>query len=745
MKKQFLIPAIFTLITIFAFFHTEGRGDSLFRIDVDRTGGPFSIDAEGARLMSGVYLEIYTLQGVMSASNGSLVAGELKGPSAAKNRIGESEIYSIPYSDASGKLWMEIEIKTYPNKRSLAIGYKYAGGRALIPDGGLRLIIGGMPGFVKGMGAERFSQFWTKPAFAAKPGDFPKETQYVLWEDSKFNYGAMIPLVGGGMRSTFSPVNGKISVFQQSFDAGFKPKESQLLALAVGSDPYETTHNVYDVGMEFMGDPARLRIEKNYPELFNYIGWCSWNAYYHDVDQEKVLANARSFKEHKFPVGYFVIDDGWQDEKDRKLVSFDIIRSKFPDGIEGLTSKLKKEYGIKWVGFWHAYQGYWNGVNPDSELAVKYKKALFRGLTGALIPDPEKERGFEFYNGYHSYLKERGADLVKVDNQSTLSVITMNRIPVGYAARGQQTNLQKSVMKNFDGAIINCMDMTIENIYFWKDTNIGRNSDDFFPKRPDNFQIHALHNIYNSLWFSELTYPDFDMFESNHPQAKAHSVLRSISGGPLYFTDAAGKENYDILRKLVFSDGRLPRADQPAKPTRDVLFVNPVLERNALKAFTVANGSGIIAAFNVDQASRKVKGKVSPTDVEGIAGEEFALYEHFSGKVKKMKKSDASDILINPNDVRLFVVAPMNSGFAVIGALDKYISPKWVGSIDFGKAKIKITLVEGCEFGAYMDTKPKGILINGKKAAAGLWSYQDNLLKVKLSDVAEKIAIEIER
>ena len=54
---------------------------------------------------------------------------------------------------------------------------------------------------------------------------------------------------------------------------------------------------------------------------------------------------------------------------------------------------------------------------------------------------------------------------------------------------------------------------------------------------------------------------------TNDPQALKNSVLRAISGGPIYVSDKLGESQADMLRPLTLSDGRILRTDRPAVPT----------------------------------------------------------------------------------------------------------------------------------------------------------------------------------
>ena len=53
--------------------------------------------------------------------------------------------------------------------------------------------------------------------------------------------------------------------------------------------------------------------------------------------------------------------------------------------------------------------------------------------------------------------------------------------------------------------------------------------------------------------------PDWDMFQSDHACAAFHAAARAICGGPVYVSDSLGSHDFDLLRRLVFSDGTMPR------------------------------------------------------------------------------------------------------------------------------------------------------------------------------------------
>ncbi|MGN0999655.1 MAG: hypothetical protein ACI4PO_08895, partial [Faecousia sp.] len=105
----------------------------------------------------------------------------------------------------------------------------------------------------------------------------------------------------------------------------------------------------------------------------------------------------------------------------------------------------------------------------------------------------------------------------------------------------------------------------------------------------------------------------------------------------------------------------------------------PVRSGRIFKLQNMCNGSGILAVFNLDEEEKPVTGFVSPGDVEGLTGEEFAVYEHFSGDFQILKPEESIPLsLEDSNDYRLYVIVPLKDGCGMIGRTDKFISPATV-------------------------------------------------------------------
>ncbi|MFR2091805.1 MAG: Sip1-related alpha-galactosidase [Bifidobacterium catenulatum] len=137
---------------------------------------------------------------------------------------------------------------------------------------------------------------------------------------------------------------------------------------------------------------------------------------------------------------------------------------------------------------------------------------------------------------------------------------------------GRHEGLDTAAVRHFGNALINCMGMALENYWHRPVSPIVRSSDDYLPRNPRSLAEHVMQNAFNALLMGELYHCDWDMFWSEHPHAWAHGIMRVLSGGPVYCSDAEGHTDEGMLRGPLCPGGEVPRPDSPGLPTLDSLL-----------------------------------------------------------------------------------------------------------------------------------------------------------------------------
>ncbi|MDE6030377.1 MAG: hypothetical protein K2G32_02020, partial [Oscillospiraceae bacterium] len=455
-----------------------------------------------------------------------------------------------------------------------------------------------------------------------------------------------------------------------------------------------------------------------------YLGWGTWDAFYGAGDEEQVIMGLESFKKANFPLGFMILDDGSWDTYYDSLNSIAVNPDKFSDGLHGLISNAKENYGIKIFGVWHCFEGYWCGIKPDGELAKKYR--LIKNEAN-IRPWEEKEviqdiyfihpdEAERFYEEFHSYLHSEGADMLKIDGQSAMDLFTKGKIGQGGSMKKYQQAMQKSAEKYFGSRVIHCMSNSIDVAYNMLTTNCWRNSYDYAPKDIKMQQEHIYINAMNAMWTSTFSVPDWDMFQSHSVGAEIHAAARAISGGPVYVCDYPGKQNFEILGKLVTSDGRTLRCDAPALPTEDCLFDDHRREKTLLKIYNHCGSIGVLGIFNCCDCNEKIGGNFSADDIPMLNGERFAVYFNRTGKLLTAARTDILYAEVLGNEYELVSFSPIIHGIAPLGLIDKYSNSAAVISCTETDRGIIAEICDGGRIGFYCGREPVNVICCGDNA-----------------------------
>lgn len=602
------------------------------------------------------------------------------------------------------------------------------------------LPLGRIIGLRRYTSCQRPNPFWLKPFAGSSEADIKPETLWILAETEAGDYTLIIPLLDNANRYSLMGSAAGLSLVIETGDPLVPSTPGIALFVATGTDPYLLlAASARAVAVHFGG--TRLRVDKPVPDFVDLFGWCTWDAFYKEVTEEKLLAGLEVFATGGIRPPLLILDDGWQSYErfptgEDRLVSL-APNDRFKGDLTQLIRTSKDRYGVRCFFVWHAFMGYWGGVDPVAlpqynartqprsfGPPILRQESTWNVLPwGALISVPDADRIALFYQDYHSRLSAQGVDGVKVDVQGMLEAVAAGQGGRVALHRAYRQGLDASVNQHFAGRLINCMSSTSECAYLANST-VMRSSDDFFPLKPESHGAHLHINAQVGLWFGEFMLPDWDMFQSTHARGSFHAASRAISGGPIYVSDLADAHDFAVLQKLVLSDGTILRADQPGKPTLDCLFIDPTREDVLLKIFNRNRDCGVVGLFNV-RLGVHLKGSVRPADVHGLAGESFVGYAHQADQLWGAGIDTCTAFELPEGGWELVSYAPVENGFAAIGLVDKFNSTGAVLHRHWtDDRRVVLQLRDGGRFLAWAQTVP--VSVNDNKGAALDFSYEQS-------------------
>ncbi|PRQ28178.1 putative galactinol--sucrose galactosyltransferase [Rosa chinensis] len=661
----------------------------------------------------------------------------------------------------------------------------------------------------------RFKLWWMIPRVGSTGSDIPVETQLLLLEakeeegkEDSTSYILFLPVLDGEFRSSLQGnTSNELEFCVESGDPAIVASESlKAVFVNCGNHPFDLVNESMKTLAKHYGSFA-LRETKQMPGMLDCFGWCTWDAFYQGVNPKGIRDGLRSLSEGGTPAKFLIIDDGWQDtsnefqkegepfvegtqfggrlnsiEENNKFRSTtNMVDSDKPSGLKDFVSEIKNSFGLRYVYVWHALLGYWGGLVPNAPGTKKYNPKfrhpvqspgnLSNMRDGAMdsmekygvgVIDPAK--AYQFYDDLHGYLVSQDVDGVKVDVQNILETVSAGLGGRVSLTRRFQQALEKSIATHFqDNSIICCMGQSTDSIYHSKRSAITRASDDYYPKNPTTQTLHIAAVAFNSIFLGEVFVPDWDMFYSRHEAAEFHAAARAVGGCGVYVSDKPGQHDFEILKRLVLPDGTVLRARYPGRPSRDCLFVDPVMDgKSLLKIWNLNKCNGVIGIFNCQgagswpclehivqvKASEELSGKVSPADIEyfeEVSGKlwtgDCAVYSFKQGYLSRLPKDKSVDVTLQILQCDVFTVSPIkvykqNIQFAPIGLLNMYNSGGAVDSIDlFSDASSCVIHIKGRgagSFGAYSSSKPKSCSVNSKDEGFE-FRGDDNLLTVTIA------------
>lgn len=557
------------------------------------------------------------------------------------------------------------------------------------------------------MAVYQHKDWWLRPAFPQDASAIPARTQLLLWQaDDK--YHVLVALCGSDYRADIQGEKDQLLVALSSNQSGMMTCRTPALSYASDSDPFIACEHAVLYGLRLTGH-GQARVRKQYPFIFNQLGFCTWDAFYHKVDALGIDTKLEEFKTKNIPVSWVLIDDGWSqaDYEKQELQGLDAVDTKFPGGLQQTISFIKASYGVRYVGVWQAAMGYWNGIASDSQAYHELQKYMVALPDGRHVPDPE--HSFNFWHTWHSHLARQGVDFVKIDQQSAPSLFFRDRHSYGEASQETQSGIGASTALHFNGNAIHCMGMAPEDLWTRSTAALIRSSDDFVPDAPNGFIEHCKQNVYNALLFSPLYWGDCDMFWSTHSNSIQHAMLRAVSGGPVYISDKIDQTDPAVIWPLLSSDGTVYRCDSVALPTADCLLEDPARSNQALKIWNTCRNSYIIGAFSSTE-THSSSGTIRLNDISKALKGAYLCVSMAESRAEIVNADSVFHFILAAGQSAIFLLVPLHQNCTAIGLIDKFISPATIDKLFYHDNSCQIILKESGKLAFHMGCKPSRVM-----------------------------------
>lgn len=518
---------------------------------------------------------------------------------------------------------------------------------------------------------------------------------FLLLRLAEDNYLAILPMASELAYSWFDSEKDGLVMKMGTHGKGNLSGNIPLYSWSFADNPYQAAQQAWKTALDLLPETTKMREKKDYPELFEYLGWCSWEHYKTKIDEANMIGAIEDIENSDLPIRYFLMDDGHFDRQSIQP------GNNFPNGYKPLTD-LRTEDKIKWMGIWYAYLGDNHGVKIPGNLGQLNEK-MMKANSSILLPGDEGQLGKEFYDYFLDIAVDDQMDFVKVDFQTDPLVfyagLEKSRATAGLPANNsnsvdnpvkatvqlskvfQQTITDKSL------PLINCNWHHTIPLFYSGESSVGRCSEDYKVGNKQKAKAHLYHSYAAMPWLGQIAWGDHDMFHSNDNFAgRMMAVSKAMSGGPVYLSDEPTDFKSEYVKPLCLEDGKLLRPLAPASPIPDDIF-KPLEEeelytavaplKNASVALVVQNLSpteGKLSTVITQKHYTSASGMIQPYSGDWKVPEEGLLvYDWYNQSGKEL--GEGFEVAIDGFGDRLIHLVPIRKGWAVVGRADKYLSP----------------------------------------------------------------------
>ena len=559
---------------------------------------------------------------------------------------------------------------------------------------------------------------------------------FALYKLATGEYLTLLPLCKGSTMSWLDTAkSGEVSLVLGNFGSGAERGNIPLLAWAKDRNLYRSLHKAWSLALGELEGSTDWRMNKTYPEAFRYLGWCSWEHFRKKIDSDKLVKAAHTIEDSGLPIRWMLVDDGFQFQEGRALKSFAPNPKTFPHGWGPLLS-MRKENKIKWFGLWDSYMGLWAGIHKQNDFGDLNNDFIPFGKQ--LGPGKSREGAQRFYDAFIGSVADYGFDFVKIDTQSMYNNRQKNVDSSVQINTWMTEALENAVKTRMPQGMINCMSQGTPQVLGTRYSAVSRVSIDYKLNDLAKAKAHIEQSYVNTLFQGQTVWPDHDMFHSSDPDCgELMAISKAMSGAPVYLSDDPADFCERFIRPLAYQDGRLLRPLAPGAPLPDSVMVDVYKSGKAFRVIApLANHCAAIVTYNLFHPGKKtIRTEISAADYAQASGmiqpytgpwappeEGLVCFDWYKGSGQKLDQPYAVE-LAGFSD-RLLLLAPVQNGWAVIGARNKYLSPVAVKSIKASFQSLEVSMVESGPLVIWCaDGTPKAEGFFAKDLGNGFWQF----------------------
>ena len=247
------------------------------------------------------------------------------------------------------------------------------------------------------MAMHRHTQSWCRPFFGSDVADIPENTVLLLLQLEDDRFCAVVPVVNALCQTMLC--GGLTATMTTTCETAC---QGLALVWAEGENPALLIRSCVEAALKLLGSDTLLREDRPYPEIFEYLGWCTWDSMQIRVNEDGIKEKCAEFKSKNIPVKWAILDDMWAEIRDfygktygsfnemvrlmhsSRLYSFDADPYRFPHGLKHTVDHIHS-CGME-VGIWFPVKGYWAGLDPEGrEMILSQVKAYHRESGSSVV------------------------------------------------------------------------------------------------------------------------------------------------------------------------------------------------------------------------------------------------------------------------------------------------------------------------------------------------------------------------